>query len=84
VTKRISRRTRFSIKDRGLVYGQTVVLLYLVTAKVAGGGLISINRNPAIAAWKKTDEALKKQGVKKAARPTKPAPNRPIRVNWTS
>jgi len=52
------------------------LLLYLVTAKVSlPVGFEFYQPDPVIAAWKKTDEALKKQGVKKAARPAKPVPD---------
>ena len=77
VTKRIFKTHKiFDKKTGGWFNGQTVVLLYLVTAKVnLAVGFDFYQPDPAIAAWKKTDEALKKQGVKKAARPAKPAPN---------
>jgi len=77
VTKRIFKTHKiFDKKTGGWFNGQTVVLLYLVTAKVnLAVGIDFYPPDPAIAAWKKTDEALKKQGVKKAARPAKPAPN---------
>ena len=53
-----------------------MVLLYWVTAKVRlPVGFDFYPPDPAMAAWKKTDEALKKQGAKKAARPAKPVPN---------
>jgi hypothetical protein len=76
VTKRIFKTHKiFDKKTGGWFNGQTVVLLYLVTAKVSlAVGFDFYQPDPAIAAWKKTDEALKKQGVKKAARPAKPAP----------
>lgn len=77
VTKRIFAAHKiFDKKTGGWFNGQTVVLLYLVTAKVSlAVGFAFYQPDPAIAAWKIADEALKKQGVKKAARPAKPAPN---------
>jgi len=77
VTKRIFKAHKiFDKKTGGWFNGQTVVLLYLVTAKVSlPVGCAFYQPDPAIAAWKKTDEALKQQGVKKAARPAKPVPN---------
>jgi hypothetical protein len=51
------------------------VLLLLVTAKVSlPVGFRFYQPDPAVAAWKKTDDALKQQGVKKAVRPAKPEP----------
>jgi hypothetical protein len=77
VTKRIFAAHKiFDKKTGGWFNGQTVVLLYLVTAKVSlAVGFAFYQPDPAMAAWKTADEALKKQGVKKAARPAKPAPN---------
>jgi hypothetical protein len=77
VTKRIFAAHKiFDKKTGGWFNGQTVVLLYLVTAKVSlAVGFAFYQPDPAIAAWKKTDAALKTQGVKKAARLAKPAPN---------
>ena len=77
VTKRIFAAHKiFDKKTGGWFNGQTVVLLYLVTAKISlAVGFAFYQPDPAIAAWKIADEALKKQGVKKAARPAKPAPN---------
>jgi len=52
-----------------------VVLLFLVTAKVSlPVGFRFYPPDPAVAAWKKADDALKKQGVKKSERPPKPEP----------
>jgi hypothetical protein len=77
VTKRIFAAHKiFDKKTGGWFNGQTVVVLYLVTAKVSFAvGFAFYQPDPVIAAWKIADEALKKQGVKKAARPAKPAPN---------
>jgi hypothetical protein len=77
VTKRIFKAHKiFDKKTGGWFNGQTVVFLYLVTAKVSlPVGFAFYQPDPALATWKKTDQALKQQGVKKAARPAKPAPN---------
>jgi hypothetical protein len=71
VTKRIFATSKiFDKKTGGWFHGQTVVLLFLVTAKVSlPVGFRFYQPDPAMAAWKKTDDALKQQGVKKAARP---------------
>jgi hypothetical protein len=77
VTKRIFATSKiFDKKTGGWFHGQTVVLLFLVTAKVSlPVGFRFYQPDPAVAAWKKTDDALKQQGVKKAARPPKPESN---------
>jgi hypothetical protein len=50
-----------------------VVLLFLVTAKVSlPVGFRFYPPDPAIATWKKTDDALKQPGVKKSERPPRP------------
>ncbi len=76
VTKRIFATSKiFDKKTGGWFHGQTVVLLFLVTAKVSlPVGFRFYQPDPAMAAWKKTDDALKQQGVKKSARPPKPEP----------
>jgi hypothetical protein len=52
-----------------------VVLLFLVTAKVSlPVGFRFYQPDPAIATWKKTDDARKQQGVKKSERPPRPKP----------
>jgi hypothetical protein len=51
------------------------VLLFLVTPKVSlPVGFRFYQPDPAVTAWKKTDAALQKQGVKKSERPPKPEP----------
>ena len=74
ITKRIFATSKiFDKKTGGFFNGQTVVLLFLVTAKVSlPVGFRFYQPDPALAAWKKTDSALKKQGVKKSQRPPKP------------
>ena len=52
-----------------------MVLLFLVTAKVSlPVGFRFYQPDPAVTAWKKTDDALKQQGVKPSERPPKPDP----------
>ncbi|MFO1432683.1 MAG: transposase [Candidatus Competibacteraceae bacterium] len=77
VTKRIfATSTIFDKKSGGWFKGQTVVLLFLVTAKVSlPVGFRFYQPDPAVAAWKTTDDTLKKQGVKQSERPPKPEPN---------
>ena len=76
VTKRIFAAHKiFDKKTGGWFNGQTVVLLFLVTAKVSlPVGFRFYQPDPAIATWKKTDDALKQQGVKKSERPPRPKP----------
>ena len=76
-TKRIFATYKvFDKKTGGYFNGQTVVLLYLVTPKVSlPVGFRFYQPDPAIKKWKKNDEKLKKQGVKKSERPVKPEPN---------
>ena len=76
VTKRIFATSKiFDKKTGGWFHGQTVVLLFLVTAKVSlPVGFRFYQPDPAVAAWKKTDDALKQRGVKPSARPPKPEP----------
>lgn len=77
VTKRIFAAHKvFDKKTGGYFNGQTVVLLYLVTPKISlPVGFQFYQPDPAITRWKKNDEKLKKQGVKKSKRPPKPEPN---------
>lgn len=76
VTKRIFATHKiFDKKTGGWFHGQTVVVLFLVTPKVSlPVGFRFYQPDPAVAAWKKTDDALKQQGVKKSERPPKPEP----------
>ncbi|HRY16226.1 MAG TPA: hypothetical protein P5330_10200 [Candidatus Competibacteraceae bacterium] len=65
----------FRSENRGGFHGPTVVLLFLVTATVSlPVGFRFYPPDPAVAACKKTDDALKKQGVKKSERLSKPEP----------
>jgi hypothetical protein len=76
VTQRIFATSKiFDKQTGGWFHGQTVVLLFLVTAKVSlPVGFRFDQPDPAVTAWKKTDAALQKQGVKKSERPPKPEP----------
>jgi len=77
ITKRIFAASKiFDKKTGGWFHGQTVVLLFLVTGKVSlPVGFRFYQPDPAVTAWKKTDDTLKKQGVKKSERPAQPEPN---------
>lgn len=77
VTKRIFATYKvFDKKTGGYFNGQTVVLLYLVTSKVSlPVGFKFYQPDPVIVKWKKADDKLKKQGIKKSERPAKPEPN---------
>jgi hypothetical protein len=77
ITKRIFAASKiFDKKTGGWFNGQTVVLLFLVTGKVSlPVGFRFYQPDPAVTVWKKTDDALKRQGVKKSERPPKPEPN---------
>lgn len=77
ITKRIFATYKiFDKKTGGYFNGQTVVLLYLVTPKVSlPVGFRFYQPAPVMKEWKKNDEKLKKQGVKKYKRPAKPEPN---------
>ena len=86
VTKRIFAAHKiFDKKTGGWFNGQTVVLLYLVTAKVSlAVGFAFYQPDPALTAWKTADEALKKQGVKKPRGRRSRRRTQPIRANWIS
>jgi hypothetical protein len=61
------------------------VLLSLVTAKVSlPVGFRFYQPDPAVAAWKKTDDALKQHGVKTSERPPKSEPKAtyPSKLDW--
>ncbi len=77
VTQRIfATAKQFDKKTGGWFNGQSVVLLFLVTGQVSlPVGFRFYQPDPAVTAWKKNDDALKKQGIKKSARPAKPEPN---------
>jgi hypothetical protein len=74
VTTRIHKA--YKQKDKktgGYVNGQTVVLLLLVTDSVTFPvGFKFYMPDPVLAAWKKADEKLRKQGVVKKKRPVSP------------
>lgn len=76
VTKRIFGAHKvFDQKTGGYFNGQTVVVLFLITPKVSlPVGFRFYRPDPALKAWKKPEEALKKQGVKKSERPPRPEP----------
>ena len=60
----------------GITFGLAVVLLLLVTSKVSlPVGFRFYQPDPAVLQWKKADDALKQQGVRKCERPPKPARN---------
>lgn len=77
VTQRIFATAKpFDKKTGGWFNGQSVVLLFLVTGQVSlPVGFRFYQPDPAVTAWKKNDDALKKQGIKKSARPARPEPN---------
>ena len=77
VTKRIfGAHPLFDTKTGGYFNGQTMGFLFLVTPKVSlPVGFRFYQPDPAVKAWKKNEEKLKQQGVKKAERPPRPAPN---------
>ena len=76
VTQRIFRAHKgFDKKTGGYFNGQTVVLLFLITPKVSlPVGFRFYQPDPAVKEWKKNEEKLKQQGVKKAERPPRPEP----------
>ena len=84
VTQRIfGAHTVFDKKTRGYFNGQTVVLLFLITPKVSlPVGFRFYQPDPAVKEWKKNEEKLKKQGVKKAERPPKPEPKAAYPSKW--
>ncbi len=63
-------------KTGGYINGQTVVLLLLVTDSVTFPvGFKFYMPDPVLAAWRKADEKLRKQGVPKKKRPVGPEPD---------
>ena len=71
-------------KTGGFFNGQSLVFLILVTPKITiPVGFRFYQADPAMVAWKKTDEKLKKTGVKKRDRPAAPPanPNYPSKQN---
>ena len=77
VTKRIFEAHKvFDKKTGGYFNGQTMVFLFLVTPKVSlPVGFRFYQPDPVVKEWKKNEEKLKQQGVKKSERPPRPAPN---------
>ena len=77
ITKRIFAAYKvFDKKTGGYFNGQTIVLLYLVTAKVSlPVGFRFYQPDPVVVEWKKYDDKQKKQGIKKSERPSKPEAN---------
>jgi hypothetical protein len=67
------------LKDKasgGFVMGQTLVFLLLVTERITVPvGFVFYMPDPALSAWRKQDQALKKKGVPKRQRPPKPPRN---------
>jgi len=62
--------------SNGYVYGQTIVMLLLVTKTLTFPvGFAFYRPDPALTAWAKEDKRLKKQGVAKKDRPVKPVKN---------
>jgi len=60
----------------GYLWGQSLVFLVLVTAKISiPVGFVFSQPAPEFSAWYKKDKALKKLGVPKPPRPPKPAPD---------
>jgi hypothetical protein len=79
-----SKRTRLIYKAHkqkdkatgGYVNGQTIVLLLLVTETITFPvGFTFYMPDPTVSTWKKEDGRLKKEGVPKKERPTKPEKN---------
>src|SRR5690606_10386819 len=77
ITKRIFGTHKiFDKKTGGYFNGQSIVLLLLVMPKVTVPvGFRFYQPDPAVTEWKKNDDRLKKDSVKKADRPAKPEPN---------
>src|SRR5438105_12677161 len=58
------------------VWGQSLVFLVLVTPTISiPVGFAFYQPAPELSAWYKKEKVLKKQGVAKKQRPSKPAPN---------
>jgi hypothetical protein len=76
-TKRIHRAHRLHDKKTGGSFnGQSLVFLVLVTSKVTiPVGWAFYAPDPAQSAWRREEARLKAQGVVRAQRPTRPAPN---------
>jgi hypothetical protein len=69
----------YTLRDKesgGYIWGQSLVFLVLVTAKISMPvGFVFSQPAPELSAWYKKEKALKKQDVPKKQRPPKPAPN---------
>jgi len=69
----------YTLRDKesgGYIWGQSLVFLVLVTAKISMPvGFVFYQPAPELSAWYKKEKALKKQDVPKKQRPPKPAPN---------
>src|SRR5207244_3483509 len=69
----------YKLRDKdsgGYLWGQSLVFLVLVTPKISiPVGVALYQPAPELSAWYKKEKALKKQGVAKQQRPSKPAPN---------
>lgn len=76
-TTRIHRTHKQKHKaSGGYVNGQTVVLLLLVTDSITVPvGFKFYMPDPAVSAWNKEEKKLKKNGIPKKERPSKPVPN---------
>ncbi len=67
------RLTSYLIRKR-VTNGHELVVLYLITSKISlPVGFEFYQPDPELVEWKKHDEVLKKQGIKKSERPAKPA-----------
>ena len=69
----------YKLRDKesgGYLWGQSLVLLVLVTPKIAlPVGVVFSQPAPELSAWDKRDKHLKQQGVPPQQRPCKPAPH---------
>jgi hypothetical protein len=69
----------YKLRDKesgGYMWGQSLVLLVLVTPKISlPVGFVFYRPAPELSAWYKQAKVLKKQGVPSKQRPPKPAPN---------
>src|SRR5712664_3352229 len=69
----------YKLRDKesgGYIWGQSLVFLVLVTPKISiPVGFVFYQPAPELSAWYKKEKVLKKQGVAKKQRPSKPSPN---------
>lgn len=77
LTKRIDKAHKlFDKKTGGYINGQELVVLYLITDKISlPAGFEFYQPDPVLVKWQKNDDALKKRGVRKSERPSKPERN---------